>query len=87
MKLYAVYKDIYDEYDCVGIFDSCDKAEECVMQHWKEWNSQCCIFTIMLNEYDEGGLGYQRGSVISWRIEYNNDKKKRLYLVDKSITV
>lgn len=36
MKLYAVYEDIYEGCDCVGIFDSCDKAEECVIQHWEE---------------------------------------------------
>lgn len=76
MRLYAVYVNEYEDWDCVGVFDTYDKAYECIMEHWKDWYRCCEIISFELNNYYQLGIDSDGKTEAAWEIEWGGAEKE-----------
>lgn len=80
-EAYTVWSGEYEDIEFHGIFSSPEKAEEYIMENWRDWYTRCWI---ECHTIDIGEDACVDNFVKSWRIIGYSGKEKQLELVYNS---
>lgn len=76
-EAYTVWSGEYEDIELHGVFSSLEKAEEYIMENWKDWYQRCWIEWHTVDDPDDVLIN---NIVKGWDIiGYTNEEKELVY--------